>query len=47
MVKSGSITPERPLSGAWLPSFGGLPAYIEKCQDVVANGYEGFSFSAG
>lgn len=25
--------------------FLGFPAYVEKCEDVVANGYEGFAFS--
>ena len=28
------------------PYTGGLPTYIEKCDAVVANGYEGFSLSA-
>ncbi|NNE21236.1 MAG: NAD(P)/FAD-dependent oxidoreductase [Rhizobiales bacterium] len=41
----GSNVPGKP--AVFMPYLGGLPAYIEKCQDVVANGYEGFSFSAG
>ena len=24
--------------------FGGIPAYFKKCEEVVENGYEGFSF---
>ena len=28
------------------PYTGGMPAYMEKCEAVVANGYEGFSLSA-
>ena len=29
-----------------MPYTGGFPAYIEKCEAVVANGYEGFSLTA-
>ena len=29
----------------FLPYFGGIPAYFKKCEEVVQNGYEGFSFS--
>ena len=28
----------------FLPYYGGIPAYFKKCEDVVANGYEGFAF---
>ena len=28
----------------FLPYFGGIPAYFKKCEEVVENGYEGFSF---
>ena len=28
------------------PYTGGFPAYIEKCDAVVANGYEGFTLTA-
>ncbi|WP_119419123.1 flavin-containing monooxygenase [Desertibaculum subflavum] len=27
----------------FMPYIGGFPAYVQKCQDVVANGYEGFA----
>ena len=27
----------------FLPYFGGIPAYFKKCEEVVENGYEGFS----
>ena len=30
-----------------MPYTGGFPEYIEKCEAVVANGYEGFSLTAG
>ena len=26
----------------FMPYYGGFPAYCEKCEEVVANGYEGF-----
>lgn len=29
----------------YLPYVGGFPAYAQKCEDVVTNGYEGFRFS--
>ena len=29
-----------------MPYTGGFPAYIEKCEEVVANGYEGFTLTA-
>lgn len=29
----------------YLPYTGGFPAYVKKCEDVVANGYEGFEFT--
>ena len=28
----------------FMPYLGGLPEYIRKCEEVVANGYEGFRF---
>jgi cyclohexanone monooxygenase len=28
-----------------MPYIGGFPAYIERCEAVVKNGYEGFSLS--
>jgi cation diffusion facilitator CzcD-associated flavoprotein CzcO len=28
----------------FLPYYGGIPAYFRKCEEVVANGYEGFAF---
>lgn len=28
----------------FLPYYGGIPAYFKKCEEVVKNGYEGFSF---
>jgi hypothetical protein len=28
-----------------MPFVGGLPAFIEKCEAVVAAGYEGFRFT--
>jgi cation diffusion facilitator CzcD-associated flavoprotein CzcO len=30
---------------AFMPYIGGVPAYLQKCKDVVANGYEGFLLS--
>lgn len=41
----GSNVPGKP--AVFMPYLGGLPAYTEKCQQVVANGYEGFSFDSG
>jgi len=29
----------------FMPYLGGFAAYVEKCQGVVANGYEGFVLS--
>jgi cyclohexanone monooxygenase len=29
----------------FMPYIGGVPAYLKKCDEVVANGYEGFSLS--
>ncbi len=37
----GANIPGKPR--VFLPYFGGFPAYIEKCNDVVAKGYEGFA----
>lgn len=39
----GANIPGKPR--VFLPYFGGFPAYIEKCNDVVAKGYEGFSLA--
>ena len=41
----GSNVPGKP--AVFMPYLGGMPAYVEKCEDVVANGYEGFRFGAG
>ncbi len=29
----------------FMPYIGGVPAYLQKCKEVVANGYEGFLLS--
>jgi cyclohexanone monooxygenase len=29
----------------FMPYLGGFAAYVEKCEEVVANGYDGFSLS--
>jgi cyclohexanone monooxygenase len=29
----------------FMPYIGGFPAYLEKCREVVANGYAGFTLS--
>ncbi|MDE0388782.1 MAG: hypothetical protein OXI75_08790, partial [Rhodospirillales bacterium] len=29
-----------------MPYTGGFPAYIEKCEEVVAKGYEGFTLTS-
>ena len=29
----------------FMPYLGGVPAYLKKCDEVVANGYDGFSLS--
>ncbi len=39
----GANIPGKPR--VFLPYFGGFPAYIEKCNEVVAKGYEGFSLA--
>jgi cyclohexanone monooxygenase len=39
----GANIPGKPR--VFMPYIGGFPAYVEKCQEVVANGYAGFSFS--
>jgi cation diffusion facilitator CzcD-associated flavoprotein CzcO len=39
----GSNIPGKPR--IFMPYVGGVPAYIQKCEDVVANGYEGFMLS--
>ena len=39
----GANIPGKPR--VFLPYFGGFPAYIEKCNEVVANGYEGFALA--
>ncbi len=36
----GANIPGKPR--VFLPYFGGFPAYVEKCNDVVAKGYDGF-----
>jgi cyclohexanone monooxygenase len=38
----GANIPGKPR--VFMPYIGGLPAYIERCEAVVAGGYEGFSF---
>ena len=39
----GANIPGKPR--VFMPYIGGLPAYIERCEAVVANGYEGFAFA--
>ena len=39
----GANIPGKPR--VFLPYFGGFPAYIEKCNEVVAKGYEGFALA--
>jgi cyclohexanone monooxygenase len=39
----GANIPGKPR--VFMPYIGGLPAYIERCEAVVAKGYEGFTFS--
>jgi cyclohexanone monooxygenase len=29
----------------FMPYIGGVPAYVRKCQEVAAGGYEGFTVS--
>jgi len=38
----GSNVPGRPR--VFMPFVGGLPLYIEKCREIVADGYRGFAF---
>jgi cyclohexanone monooxygenase len=38
----GANIPGKPR--VFMPYIGGLPAYIERCEAVVAKGYEGFAF---
>ncbi len=40
----GANIPGKPR--VFMPYIGGLPAYIERCEAVVARGYEGFSFGS-
>jgi cyclohexanone monooxygenase len=40
----GANVPGKPR--VFMPYIGGFPAYIEKCEDVVAKGYEGFALTA-
>jgi len=40
----GANIPGKPR--VFMPYIGGLPAYIERCEAVVAKGYEGFAFGA-
>ena len=40
----GANIPGKPR--VFMPYIGGLPAYIERCEAVVKNGYEGFSLSS-
>ena len=39
----GANIPGKPR--VFMPYIGGLPAYIERCEAVVASGYEGFSLA--
>ena len=39
----GANVPGKPR--VFMPFIGGFPAYIEKCDEVVTNGYEGFKIS--
>ena len=39
----GANIPGKPR--VFMPYIGGFPAYIERCEAVVKNGYEGFSLS--
>ena len=39
----GANIPGKPR--VFMPYIGGLPAYIERCEAVVAGGYEGFSLA--
>ena len=39
----GANVPGKPR--VFMPYIGGFPAYVKQCEDIVANGYEGFSFA--
>ncbi len=39
----GANVPGKPR--VFMPYIGGFPAYVKKCQEVVANGYEGFALA--
>ncbi|MEA2851467.1 MAG: hypothetical protein QOE02_1486, partial [Rhodospirillaceae bacterium] len=39
----GANIPGKPR--VFMPYIGGFPAYIERCETVVKNGYEGFSLT--
>ena len=39
----GANIPGKPR--VFMPYIGGLPAYIERCDAIVANGYEGFAIA--
>tara|TARA_B100001765_G_scaffold207723_1_gene166149 strand:- start:478 stop:771 length:294 start_codon:yes stop_codon:yes gene_type:complete len=39
----GSNVPGKPR--VFMPYIGGVPTYVEKCENVVANGYFGFEMS--
>ena len=39
----GANIPGKPR--VFMPYIGGLPAYIERCEAVVAKGYEGFALA--
>ena len=40
---TGANIPGKPR--VFMPYIGGLPAYIQACERVVANGYEGFALA--
>ena len=39
----GANIPDKPR--VFLPYIGGFPTYLKKCEEIVANGYEGFSLN--
>jgi cyclohexanone monooxygenase len=41
----GANVPGKPR--VFMPYIGGLPVYVAKCDEVAANGYEGFALSPG
>ena len=41
----GANIPGKPR--VFMPYIGGFPAYIQKCDEIAANGYEGFVADAG